>query len=238
MVGADVLIDQLINDVINLDAGDNAYAMLIDAQDGTFLAHPNKELLLKPVSSLSEELSMAAVERSANDGSMKITERNGEEKFYFFKKVPGTEWILALEMDRQTEEAAHSDLLQDLILTALIVTLLVIAVVSWLVSFLFRDLGRVSAALEEIASGEGDLTQRLEPRSDDEVGQLAENFNTFVGNMHAMVSKLSKVSASLSEQSKQQRHKQKSVVRAFVCSKTKSIWWQRPSMKWLRPPKK
>ena len=30
VVGADVLIDQLIDDVINLDAGENAYAMLID----------------------------------------------------------------------------------------------------------------------------------------------------------------------------------------------------------------
>ena len=203
VVGADVLIDQLIKDVINIDAGDNAYAMLIDTQDGTFLAHPNKELLLKPVSTLADELTMASVVRSAKEGSMSIVERNGQEKFYFFKKVPGTEWIFALEMDRQTEEAGHSALLKDLILTAFIVTLLVIAVVSWLVNFLFRDLGRVSKALEEIASGEGDLTQRLEPRSDDEVGQLAGNFNTFVGNMHTMVSKLSKVSASLSEQSKQ-----------------------------------
>ncbi|MDF5129524.1 methyl-accepting chemotaxis protein, partial [Vibrio parahaemolyticus] len=74
--------------------------------------------------------------------------------------------------------------------------------VSWLVGFLFRDLNRVSNALEEIASGEGDLTQRLEPRSDDEVGKLAENFNRFVGNMHTMVTKLSHVSSALSEQAR------------------------------------
>ena len=146
---------------------------------------------------------MSAIENAANSGAMEIIERKGQEKFYFFKKVPGTQWIFAIEMDRQTEEAAHTALLENLLLTATIITIIVIAVVSWLVSFLFRDLGRVSHALEEIASGEGDLTQRLEPRSDDEVGQLATNFNTFVGNMHAMVSKLSHVSASLSEQAKQ-----------------------------------
>ncbi|MFN3015240.1 methyl-accepting chemotaxis protein [Vibrio coralliilyticus] len=203
VVGADVLIDQLIDDVINLDAGENAYAMLIDTQDGTFLAHPNKDLSLKPVTTLSKKLTMSAIENAANSGAMEIIERKGQEKFYFFKKVPGTQWIFAIEMDRQTEEAAHTALLENLLLTATIITIIVIAVVSWLVSFLFRDLGRVSHALEEIASGEGDLTQRLEPRSDDEVGQLATNFNTFVGNMHAMVSKLSHVSASLSEQAKQ-----------------------------------
>ncbi|EVU06433.1 cache domain protein, partial [Vibrio parahaemolyticus V-223/04] len=42
VVGADVLIDQLIDDVINLDAGENAHAMLIDMNEGTFLAHPDK----------------------------------------------------------------------------------------------------------------------------------------------------------------------------------------------------
>lgn len=203
VVGADVLIDQLINDVINLDAGKNAYAMLIDAQDGTFLAHPDKSLSLKPTNTLSKQLTLREIEKHANTGSVATFERNGQEKLYFFTKVPGTQWIFAIEMDRATEEAALAELLQSLIITAVVITLIVIVLVSWLVSYLFNDLVRVSKALEEIASGEGDLTQRLEPRSDDEVGQLANNFNIFVGNMHAMVSKLSVVSASLSEQSKQ-----------------------------------
>lgn len=203
VVGADVLLEQLIEDVINLDAGENAYAMLIDGQNGTFLAHPNSDLLLQPVSTLSKNMTMNVIENSERDGVMKYIQRDNTDKIYFFKAVPNTQWILAIEMDRKTEEAAFSALLTELMITAAIITLIVVLVVSWLVSFLFRDLGRVSKALEEIASGEGDLTQRLEPRSDDEVGQLATNFNTFVANMHAMVSKLSLVSASLSEQSKQ-----------------------------------
>lgn len=53
VVGADVLIDQLIADVISMDAGKNAQTMLIDGQNGSFLAHPDKSLLLKPVTTLS-----------------------------------------------------------------------------------------------------------------------------------------------------------------------------------------
>ncbi|MDE1241817.1 methyl-accepting chemotaxis protein [Vibrio aestuarianus] len=203
VVGADVLIDQLINDVISLDAGKNAYAMLIDAQNGTFLAHPDKNYLLKPVSSLSKTLQMSMIEQAMSSATIEEITIKGQNKLFYFAKVPQTDWIFAIEMDRATEEAAHTSLLQGLIITAFMITIVVIVLVSWLVSFLFRDLGRVSKALEEIASGEGDLTQRLEPRSDDEVGQLAHNFNTFVGNMHTMVSTLSLVSAALSEQSKQ-----------------------------------
>ncbi|MEZ8370695.1 methyl-accepting chemotaxis protein [Vibrio splendidus] len=203
VVGADVLIDQLVNDVISLDVGDNANAMLIDASDGTFLAHPDSSLSLKPVSQLSNDISMPIIENAVRTGSIEIIKERGAEKLLYFTKVPNTNWIFAVQMDKATEEANHSTLLTQLITTAVIITLIVIVLVSWLVSFLFRDLNRVSAALEEIASGEGDLTQRLEPKSDDEIGKLAENFNRFVGNMHTMVIKLSEVSAALGNQARQ-----------------------------------
>ncbi len=203
VVGADVLIDQLVNDVISLDVGDNAYAMLIDASDGTFLAHPDSALSLKPVGQLSNDISMPIIENAVRTGSIEIIKERGAEKLLYFTKVPNTNWIFAVQMDRATEEANHSTLLTQLIMTAVVITLIVIVLVSWLVSFLFRDLNRVSAALEEIASGEGDLTQRLEPKSDDEIGQLATNFNRFVSNMHTMVIKLSEVSAALGNQARQ-----------------------------------
>ncbi|MDA0147694.1 methyl-accepting chemotaxis protein [Vibrio sp. LaRot3] len=202
VVGADVLIDQLIADVISLDAGENAYAMLIDKQNGTFLAHPNKALSLKPTTTLASDLTMSAINAAEQSGSIEIILREGKEKLYYFKSVPNTDWVFAVEMDRETEQAGHAQLLSNLLITAAIITILVVIVVSWLVSFLFRDLVRVSQALDEIASGEADLTQRITPHSDDEVGRLAISFNTFVGNMHQMVTNLSKVSASLSEQSK------------------------------------
>lgn len=201
VVGADVLIDQLISDVLSIDAGDNAYAMLIDTQDGYFLAHPDKRLLLKPVSSLDSALTMNAIQQAANSRQLMTLNHNGQESLFYFDRVADTPWVFAVQMDKNTEFAAHAQLLTGLLITAIFITLVVVLTVSWLVSFLFRDLLRVSKALEEIATGDGDLTQRLEPRSDDEVGQLAKNFNIFVGNMHTMVSKLSEVSASLSSQS-------------------------------------
>ncbi|MGF1873690.1 methyl-accepting chemotaxis protein, partial [Photobacterium indicum] len=201
VVGADVLIDQLINDVISLDAGDNAYAMLINKQNGTFLAHPNKSLLLKPINNYSKDISMPAIESAIQDKRIEEVTIQGKAKLLYFANVPGTDWIMGLEMDQATEEASHASLLRQLIITSIIITLVVVGAVASLVGFLFRDLSRVSDALAEIATGEGDLTQRLEPRSDDEVGQLAINFNRFVGNMHGMVSRLSEVSASLNQQS-------------------------------------
>ncbi|MFB9134321.1 methyl-accepting chemotaxis protein [Vibrio olivae] len=202
VVGADVLIDQLVEDVIALDAGVNANTMLIDAQNGTFLAHQNSELILKPVSELSSNLSMPNIKQAATDSVLESVDVAGVEKLMLFKKVPNTDWYFAIELDKSTELQSFYQLLKGLIFTASIIALAVFGLVSWLVNFLFRDLGRVSKALEEIASGDGDLTQTITPRFDDEVGQLARNFNVFVENMRTLVIQLHSVAGELSEQSR------------------------------------
>jgi methyl-accepting chemotaxis protein len=206
VLGADVLIDQLISDVLSLDAGANANVMLIDTQDGNLLAHPDKKLTLKPVTELSRLLTLDSIKRAADQGALTDLTVDGKEKWFYFSRVPNTDWILAVQMDTATEKQALNQLLVSLLTTATVITLLVMLGVSWLVSFLINDLARVSRALGAIASGHGDLTQRLEIKSDDEVGQLARNFNKFVGNMHSMVAKLSRISSSLSEQAQHMAH--------------------------------
>ncbi|PSV27805.1 methyl-accepting chemotaxis protein [Photobacterium sp. GB-27] len=201
VIGADVLIDQLINDVISLNVGDNAHAMLIDKKNGTFLAHSDKSLLLKPIANYSNQLNMGNIEQSANTNRLEQISIKGVDKLFYFANIPNSDWIFGLEMDKSTEEASYYSLLTELIITAIVITLIVVMAVAWLVNYLLRDLNRVSKALAEIANGEGDLTQRLEPRSQDEVGKLALNFNQFVGNMHQMVTRLRHVSESLNHQS-------------------------------------
>ncbi len=201
VVGSDVLISQLISDVLSFDAGKNAKTMLIDTQDGNWLAHPDKNLTLKPVSSLSKDFNINSITKASRDQKLVPIEVAGVQKWYFFKAVPGTQWIFAVELDKKTELASTDSLLWGLVSMAVIITILVLIAVSWLVNFLIRDLSNVSKALEEIASGDADLTQRLTIHSDDEVGKLAQSFNQFVGNMQQMVTKLGNVSAELLQQS-------------------------------------
>ncbi len=201
VVGADLLIKDIVDIILDLHVGDNAYVALIDSQNGTFVGHPDASLVLKPVNSRFKELTLEFIQESAKKSEVVPFSRAGHETLIFSMAVPNTPLYLELIMDRDTEYASLDTLIKTLMICAVIITIIIIAFVSWLVSYLFRDLIRVSSALEEIASGEGDLTQRLEPRSSDEVGQLALNFNKFVGNMHTMVTKLSGISQSLSSQS-------------------------------------
>lgn len=59
-----------------------------------------------------------------------------------------------------------------------------------------RRIRRTSQALAQIAQGEGDLTQRL-PEGEDELGQLARDFNRFVASMAGLVRSVREVSQQL-----------------------------------------
>ncbi|MDP5253509.1 methyl-accepting chemotaxis protein, partial [Vibrio sp. HB161653] len=200
VIGADLTIDQLVKSVDQIDAGKNAHAMLIDLNDDTFLAHPSKDSVRKNISSYYKNLDTATIDRLSQENKALSVDVKGQTKRVYFKSIANTPWVFALELDEKTEHENLTSMVTKLIMTSLVITGLVIATLSWFIGWLFNDLSRVSNALEAIASGEGDLTQRLTPRSNDEVGQLAHNFNRFVDNMHQMVTRLNGVASALSGQ--------------------------------------
>ena len=50
-----------------------------------------------------------------------------------------------------------------------------------------KPINQVGHRMEEIASGEGDLTQRIQIRNKDEIGQMVGWFNAFIDRLNAMV---------------------------------------------------
>ncbi len=66
-----------------------------------------------------------------------------------------------------------------------------------------RPINAVVSALKNIAEGEGDLTQRLQVNSQDELGELARWFNIFIKKVHDIVAKFSETSENLSNSAKE-----------------------------------
>ncbi|NMV25014.1 hypothetical protein HKB23_21795, partial [Vibrio parahaemolyticus] len=53
-----------------------------DMNEGTFLAHPDKSLTLKPITSVLKDFSEEAIERAADEGRIEDTVIKGKEKLY------------------------------------------------------------------------------------------------------------------------------------------------------------
>ncbi|WP_022666811.1 bacteriohemerythrin [Desulfospira joergensenii] len=54
-------------------------------------------------------------------------------------------------------------------------------------SLILKPMGRITAGLRNIASGEGDLTQRLRIKNRDELGELATWFNAFIERLNNII---------------------------------------------------
>lgn len=62
-----------------------------------------------------------------------------------------------------------------------------------------KPIKAVALAIQDIAEGEGDLTQRINTKSKDEVGDLAHWFNIFIDKLHDIVSRFSETSQDLAD---------------------------------------
>ena len=95
---------------------------------------------------------------------------------------------VSLFIDSAAIDAELSSLAFRLILKALLLDLFLLSALYLLVAKLVsRPLAQVADALENIARGEGDLTQRLVLKNADEIGLVAGSFNLFVEKIQSLV---------------------------------------------------
>jgi methyl-accepting chemotaxis protein len=109
--------------------------------------------------------------------------------------INGQRWAILAEVDEAeayAEAIASRDQTIYMITIAAIVLLIISGALGWIYSAaLARPLERIVASLEDISSGSGDLTVRLDASSKDELGQLAGAFNRFVEKIDTIMREIS-----------------------------------------------
>ena len=81
--------------------------------------------------------------------------------------------------------------INNAITTAIIVAFVIIGLIALITYFasakVTQPLVEMRSAMAEIAHGDGDLTKRLEVKSNDEIGALAIEFNTFTDKLRSLL---------------------------------------------------
>jgi len=113
-------------------------------------------------------------------------------------------------LDVYVDESAVAGTLQQLLVNQLVQALILIVVTGVLIyvslwRFLLAPMQRIGGAIDNIASGEGDLTQRLATDSGLEIRNMAEGVNRFMANLQEIVRKLQQLAADLQHSSQESR---------------------------------
>ncbi|WP_114784399.1 methyl-accepting chemotaxis protein [Vibrio tetraodonis] len=198
VLGADVEITDIISGLNKVILPGEGY-MFIANEQGNVFTHSNTKLLNQSVEQLG--LSFDDIKRAMNSGNDIYTEVNGELSVVYASQVKGTSLITVTVLNRQSLVSPLYGAMWGQVFVTILVVIVCTFLFNMLCGILFRPLTRVSHALEQIAHGSGDLTQRLDIYSNDEVGQLANNFNTFVGSMQNLIGHIREQSDHLTKQS-------------------------------------
>ncbi len=199
VLGADVEITDVINTMKQVILPGSGY-LFIANDKGNIFTHENSDLLNQSVNKLG--LNYSDIKKSESMGHYITVSVNGEESVLFAKHIQGTPLSTVIVINHDSlVSPLFSTLYSQLIVIAILI-LVCIVLFNMLCSILFKPLRNVASALEEISSGSGDLTQRIEIDSADEVGQLASGFNTFVAKLQTLLMEIREQAQGLTQQSK------------------------------------
>ncbi|MFT6985121.1 MAG: methyl-accepting chemotaxis protein [Psychromonas sp.] len=186
IVGADVQIGDIIEQLQSAVLPGTSY-MFIATAKGTIFAHANTELLNKPLSSLDPALSRERSNLSAVDYKLQTMTVANQESYVYVAPIKGTRLQTIVVINKESVVAPLISALWEQLLATLIIVALCLLFFNLFCNYLFKPLKKVSRALEIIAQGGGDLTQRIEIDSNDEVGALATHFNQFMASLQLLI---------------------------------------------------
>lgn len=191
--------------VSNTELGETGSAWLL-AGDGKVIMYPEpgytmKTNFLKDLSSDHDDMRQIVnnmVARKTGSGWIKSLSTN-KKQFVTYVPVHNTPWSLGFNIaDSQIYSAGHA--IRNIMLISFGVIAIVLPAITALVLFnLLNPLKKVEKAINEIASGNANLTKRITVSSNNEIGTIVLGFNKFTEKLQSIVSELKKSQVTLSK---------------------------------------
>lgn len=198
VLGADVEITKIIQGLEQVLLPGEGYMFIMNGK-GNIFTHTDTKLLNKPVSDLGLSFQDIQSVKGKNHYTSVVTK--GQDSIVYAEGIEGTDLTTVVVVNYDSLiDPLIAEALKLMMVTALIVVSCIVFF-NIICNILFRPLNHVSEALAQIANGSGDLTQRITIDAKDEVGELADNFNTFVESLQNLIGHIREQSVQLTAQS-------------------------------------
>lgn len=187
-----------VSDALNkLNFHNTGYAFLVDAK-GTIISHPNGELNSKPYTTLFDGQSpaMTTLLNEASVGGDRVL-----TGFYKLENLYGSEWLVGVVLDKSKVMAEANDLGITAVIATLISALICSGALYITLTKQLEPLQNLRKSLQEINSGEGDLTRRLPVGRMDEFGQVSTDFNKFVAYLQSLIIQIKQTTSEVRDNS-------------------------------------
>ena len=195
MISGVLNIHIITNEIKQIKIGDAGYGYLL-ASDGLVIAHPQEDFVMQKnfitgIDANSKNADMITVARAMTNRERgeKWINANGHkgQDLIVYCPVDGTPWSFALSIpDAQIYDLVFT-IRNLLIAFAIGITVALCLIIGFLLVHSLKPLQVVERAITDIASGDADLTKRIDINSNNEIGYVVKGFNGFSGKLQTII---------------------------------------------------
>jgi methyl-accepting chemotaxis protein len=179
------------------------YGFLINSE-GTYMAHPDTELVNSQINPIKEAEKDPSKKSLADLITRVIRDKSGSAEYIHdgkamvcaFAQLPGYSWIFVESVEKREVFASVARIRNILLIIGVICAALGIIVAIFAGRSITRPLTHITETVKYTSSG--DLTMRVSVKSKDEIGELAQGFNTMLDNIKDLITTIKQESERLS----------------------------------------
>lgn len=193
---ADISLTFLSDLIDSLKIANNAGQVFLVNKDGIIVAHPDKKLIMKPLADFVPELKI-------KPGAVQQFTVDGRDILFGFAPLQKMPWYIVGMVDEENAFQKITEMGTRTITFVVIALIICTTLVLTLIPILFRPLTALNTAIQNVASGDADLTQRLNTNTDKEFSILADGFNRFIGMLQHQIDETKQSSKRIRELSEE-----------------------------------
>lgn len=199
-------IDKIQQKINSFKLGEKGYAFMVSGT-GMAMCHPDTDIQMQKnfVSDKIEghedirEIAKAMVEGNVSAGSINSFVIPGEQDVVFYHPVEKTNWSVGIAIPEPQLDASARSIRNVLLVSNIVIALVVLLVIIFFMIFAFRPLKIVVESIIGIASGNADLTKRIDVKVNDEIGSVGLGFNKFIQKLQEIIAGVKNSKTSLSD---------------------------------------
>lgn len=188
----DIDLSKLSQAITTTKIGENGNLVLMD-KNGKIILHRNPDMLGKDLS--GEQWVKTMLSQESKDKMDYIY--NGKANYLSFTTNKSTGWKIYGTMEA-SEISSKTASVRNLIILVAFISILLVVGMSFLISTSISKPIQVIMNAMKKAEG-GDFSTRVKIKSKDEVGLLAQNYNSMLEKLVPLISQINKISVSLNE---------------------------------------
>lgn len=186
--------DYLQDLIADLKFGENGHGFMLDGT-GKVIAHHDESLIMEKnyltdadVDISLKEMAQEMVSGKKNTANIMDKLDGTFQKFsVVYARIAKTPWSLGVAIPFSQINQMASRLRMIMMAGNVILTVVVLIVMAYMIAHSIRPLKKVVLAIADIASGNADLTKRLEKTTQDEIGEVVDGFNKFVTKLQEIM---------------------------------------------------